>query len=69
MENASDKRLAIIARKVKKRRAELGMSQEKLAVKAGVSEDTVHRLEQCQYIQLYSLLCILDALGLELAFV
>ena len=66
MTSASDRRFAIIAGKVKSEREELGISQETLAQRAGVSEDTVYRFEQGKYIQLYNLLCILDALGLEL---
>ena len=66
MTYASDRRLAVIAGKVKSRREALGISQEKLALKAGISEDTVYRLERCKSIQLYNLMCILDALGLEL---
>ena len=66
MTSASDRRFAIIAGKVKSKREELGISQETQAQRAGVSEDTVYRFEQGKYIQLYNLLCILDALGLEL---
>lgn len=66
MENANDKRLANIVGRIKTKREKMGVSQEKLALKAGVSEDTVYRLEQCKSIQLYNLMCILDALGLEL---
>ena len=66
MTSASDRRFAIIAGKVKSKREESGRSQETLAQSAGGSEDTGYRFEQGKYIQLYNLLCILDALGLEL---
>lgn len=66
MENASDKRLADIVGQIRTQREKLGISQIKLALKAGVSEDTVYRLEQCKSIQLYNLLRILGALSLEL---
>ena len=58
-----------LAKVVKKERANRGLTQVQLGEMAGVTMETISRLETGRHIpRLYTLCTLLDAMGLEVSF-
>jgi transcriptional regulator with XRE-family HTH domain len=57
-----------LGRRFRALRRELGWTQPRLAARAKVSRDTIHRLERGQAVDASSLVRLLDAMGQRLAF-
>jgi transcriptional regulator with XRE-family HTH domain len=64
-----DQRLAALGQRFRELRRQQHWTQSDLAARAGVSRDTVHRLEHGAVVDVSSLTALLAAMGHQLAFV
>ena len=64
-----DQRLAALGESFRELRRQQRWTQSALAARAGVSRDTIHRLEHGSVVDVSSLTALLAAMGHQLAFV
>lgn len=60
--------LSDLGAKFRALREELEWTQQRLSLRAGVSRDTIHRLERGEVVDASSLTRLLDAMGQRIAF-
>lgn len=70
MSDMADKEALVgdLGRRFRTLRESLRWTQTRLSARAGVSRDTIHRLERGEVVDASSLVALLDAMGQRLAF-